>query len=296
MEEPITLQGRMIGNQELEQIRQLMTEHPQGSRYKLSRLLAERWNWRTATGQLKDMAARTLLLKLEQRGWIQLPLRRRASPNRMRHRQVPSLETDWVPETILAPLRALLPLKIVEVSDSSQGALRRLFDALLNQHHYLSHRSPVGENMQYWVEDKLGRPLACVLMGAAAWQCRARDEWIGWDVPGRAARLHLITNNTRFLILPWVQVPHLASHVLGRIARRLSDDWQRKYAHRVHLLETFVDTSRFQGTCYRAANWIHVGQTTGRTRQNKTLIPQAAPKAVWLYPLHQDFRARLCAA
>ena len=150
--------------------------------------------------------------------------------------------------------------------------------------------------MQYLVSDRQGNPLACILFGAAAWQCRARDEHIGWDAATRARGLSYVTNNTRFLILPWVRVPHLASHVLGRIGRRLSSDWQEKYGHPIHLLETFVDTSRFAGTCYRAANWRMVGVTTGRTRQNKTMIPQAAPKAVWLLPLREDFREALCAS
>jgi hypothetical protein len=153
----------------------------------------------------------------------------------------------------------------------------------------------VGENLQYLVEDRSGRPLACVLFGAAAWQCRARDQSIGWDAATRQRRLHYLANNTRFLIVPWVSVKSLASHILGRIARRLSQDWMGKYGHPIYLLETFVDTSRFPGTCYRAANWQRVGQTTGRTRQNKSRIPQGAPKAVWLYPLRPDFRQALCA-
>jgi hypothetical protein len=150
--------------------------------------------------------------------------------------------------------------------------------------------------MRYLASDRLGRVLACVLFGAAAWQCKARDGEIGWDAATRARGLGYVTNNTRFLILPWVRVPHLASHVLGRIARRLSADWQAKYGHPIHLLETFVDTSRFSGVCYRAANWRMAGVTTGRTRQNKTQIAQAAPKAVWLYPLREDFREVLCAS
>jgi len=183
-----------------------------------------------------------------------------------------------------------------EISRKKHAGKQAVFSRLLERHHYLSHRGTVGENMQYFVSDRQGNPLACVLFGAAAWQCRARDAHIGWDAAARARGLSYVTNNTRFLILPWVRVPHLASHVLGRIARRLSADWQEKYGHPIHLLETFVDTSRFAGTCYRAANWFMVGVTTGRTRQNKTMIPQAAPKAVWLYPLCENFREALCAS
>jgi len=290
-----TIQGRHLGLRELAQVRALLTEHPEASRYALSRHLATLWDWRNPVGQLKDMAARTLLLKLEQRGWIILPACRCASPNRMRHKARPTLEVPVPAVPIGGDLSQLLPLGIGELSAPDQRAERALFDALLHRHHYLSHRSSVGENLQYMVRDRSGRPLACVLFGAAAWQCRARDHYIGWDAPTRQRRLNYITNNTRFLIVPWARVPHLASHILGRIARRLCADWQRKYGHLIYLLETFVDTNRFPGTCYRAANWQCVGQTTGRTRQNQSMIPQAAPKAVWLYPLRPDFRQALCA-
>jgi hypothetical protein len=241
------------------------------------------------------MAARTLLLKLAQRGWITLPACRRASPNRMRHKPRPTLEVPAPAVPITDALTELLPLTIREGPQEFHRAERALFEALLYRHHYLSHRSSVGENLQYLVRDRSGRPLACVLFGAAAWQCRARDQHIGWDAPARQRRLNYLTNNTRFLIVPWARVPHLASHILGRIARRLCADWQHKYGHPIYLLETFVDTSRFPGTGYQAANWQCVGQTTGRTRQNKSMIPQAAPKAVWLYPLRPDFRQALCA-
>jgi len=287
------MQGRQFGPLELAQVRSLLTEHPEWSRYRLSRHLATLWDWRNLTGQLKDMAARTLLLKLERRGWVELPARRCASPNRMRHKLVPPSARPVAQEPITAPLAALQPPTLREVSPPQGKEEHVLFEALLHQHHYLSHRSTVGENLQYLVQDRSGRPLACVLFGAAAWQCRVRDQAIGWDAATRQRRLGYVTNNTRFLIVPWACVPHLASHILGRIARRLSADWGRKYGHPIYLLETFVDSSRFQGTCYQAANWRRVGQTTGRTRQNKTMVAQAPPKAVWLYPLREDFRQAL---
>lgn len=289
------LQGRPIGPSELTLIRTLLAAHPDWSRYRISRHLATLWNWRNRAGQLKDMAARTLLLKLEQRGWIHLPACRCASPNRMRHKSVRPPAAAVAQEPCADPLATLQPLTFTEVSPPHGGDDRVLFEALLHQHHYLSHRSPVGENLQFLVRDRSGRPLACVLFGAAAWQCRVRDEWIGWDAPRRQQRLSYVANNTRFLLLPWVRVSGLASYVLSRLARRLSAAWQHKYGHPIYLLETFVDTSRFPGHCYRAANWIHVGRTTGRTRQNQTPIPQAPPKAVWLYPLRENFRQALCA-
>jgi hypothetical protein len=291
-----TIQGRQIGPAELACVRALLAEHPDWSRWRLSRHLAEAWNWRNPAGQLKDMAARTFLLKLARRDWISLPARRCVPPNRMRPKQPPPPVLAAPAAPISGSLAHLLPLTLQALNQAADPAARRLFDALLTEHHYLSHRSTVGENLQYLVRDRSGRPLACVLFGAAAWQCRARDQHIGWDAATRQRHLSYLTNNTRFLILPWVRVPHLASHLLGRITRRLSEDWRRKYGHPIYLLETFVDTSRFPGTCYRAANWQAVGQTTGRTRQNKTMVAQAPPKAVWLYPLRPDFRQALCAS
>jgi hypothetical protein len=300
--EPGIIQGRLIGEAEIAQVRLLLSEHGDWSRWRVSQHLARLWEWRSASGQLKDMAARTLLLKLEERGLIVLPTRRQASPIRTSRKPASEPERlgELFPELANAEvdvaLPELLPLGMEEISRKKHAGKQAVFSRLLERHHYLSHRGTVGENMQYFVSDRQGNPLACVLFGAAAWQCRARDAHIGWDAAARARGLAYVTNNTRFLILPWVRVPHLASHVLGRIARRLSADWQEKYGHPIHLLETFVDTSRFAGTCYRAANWRMTGVTTGRTRQNKTMVPQAPPKAVWLYPLRENYREALCAS
>jgi len=199
------IQGRQIGAAELDEVRHLLASHPDWSRRRLSEELATLWNWRNGVGQLKDMAARTLLLKLEQRGWLKLPPRRTNPSNRMRQKRLsePDLAAAQAPVTGL--LKELLPLHISECSHADKASGQRaLFDALLHQHHYLSHRSSVGENLQYLVRDAEARPLACVLFGAAAWQCAARDRYIGWESCVRAQRLHLIANNTRFLVLPWV--------------------------------------------------------------------------------------------
>jgi hypothetical protein len=293
--EPGIIQGRHIAVSDLEQVRQLLAEHPDWSRRRLSQHLATLWNWRNPVGQLKDMAARTLLLKLEQRGWIVLPARRQLPSNRMRPKPMPTPQELVWESPLRADLGTLLPLAISEVSTVAGTSPRALFENLLHRHHYLSYRSPVGENLQYLVSDRQGRSLACVLFGAAAWQCAARDAYIGWDAATRGQGLHLIANNSRFLIAPWVGVPSLASHLLSRIARRLSRDWQRKYGHPIYLLETFVQRDRFTGRCYRAANWRHVGQTKGRSRQNR---PDGRPyrlpiKDVYLYPLHPRFAQRL---
>jgi len=291
--EPSLIQGRQIGATDLEQVRQLLAGHPEWSRRRLSQHLATLWDWRNPAGQLKDMAARTLLLKLEQRGWITLPARRQVPSNRMRHKRMPAFQVPVAESPVLEELNGLLPLEITEVSRLTHS--RALFEDLLHRHHYLGYRSPVGENLQYLVSNRHGQPLACVLFGAAAWQCADRDEYIGWDAATRGQGLHLIANNTRFLIPSWVRVPHLASHLLSRVARRLSRDWQTKYGHPIYLLETFVQRDRFAGSCYRAANWQRVGQTKGRSRQNR---PDGRRyglpvKDVYLYPLHPRFRSRL---
>jgi hypothetical protein len=290
---PSLIQGRQIAATDLEQVRQLLAAHPDWSRRRLSQHLARLWEWRNAVGQLKDMAARTLLLKLEQRGFITLPSRRQAPSNRMRHKRMSALQAPAAEAPVGEDLKTLLPLEISEVSRLAHP--RALFESLLHRHHYLSYRSSVGENLQYLVSDRQGRPLACVLFGAAAWQCADRDEYIGWNAATRGQGLHLIANNTRFLIPAWVRVPCLASHLLSRVARRLSRDWQDKYGHPIYLLETFVQRDRFSGSCYRAANWQRVGQTKGRSRQNR---PDGRPyrlpiKDVYLYPLHPRFRSRL---
>lgn len=287
----MVIQGRELGGAELAQIRSVIRSGRGWSRYRLSRELCRVWNWRTAKGQLKDMAARSLLLKLEARGLVELPARRWASPNRMRHKRVARVE--HARETIGASLADLQPLRIVELSESP-GELS-LFETLLHEHHYLSYTSPVGMNLKYLVRDRQGRPVACALFGSAAWKCAARDRFIGWSAATRAGHLQRITNNTRFLIPAWVEVPHLASHVLGRIARRLRRDWRRKYAAALSLVESFVDTSRFSGFCYRAANWIPVGETTGRTRQDRFSRIEVPCKAVWVRPLVGNFREELAA-
>jgi hypothetical protein len=287
----MVLQGRELGASELAEVRSLIATQPQWSRYRLSRVLCERWNWRTATGQMKDMAARTLLLKLEARGLVQLPARRWASPNRMRRKRL--ARTAHTREPVVGRLADLQPLEVVELSQAP-GELA-LFETLLHEYHYLGHTSTVGLNLKYLVRDRQGRPVACALFGSAAWKCAARDRFIGWSAATRARRLQRITNNTRFLIPAWVEVPHLASHVLGRIGRRLRADWKRKYAEPLSLVETFVDTSRFAGLCYRAANWIPVGETTGRTRQDRFSRIEVPRKAVLVHPLVGNFREELAA-
>jgi hypothetical protein len=276
---------------DVELIRALLAAQPGRGRTPLSAELCRRWDWRNARGQLKDMACRTLLLKLERAGHIRLPPRLRPSSNGLRNRRPPVAPLAYEP--VRGPLRDLQPLSVSAVVPGSDDA--RLFNGLLAHEHYLGHRNTVGENLRYLVRDRHGRPVACALFGSAAWKCADRDAFLGWDRATRERNLQGMTNNTRFLIPGWVQVPHLASHVLGLIARRIRADWQAKYGHPVHALETFVDRARFKGTCYRAANWLRLGATHGRTRNDRAHRIRAAVKDVYLYPLVADVRRELCA-
>lgn len=286
----MVMQGRRVSDADIAWIGSLLVEQPAWGRTRLSQELCRRWDWRNAQGQPKDMAARTLLLKLERAGHIRLPPRQRPSSNAWRNRRAPGVLP--APDPISGPLRDLRPLVVSVVAAGSADL--RLFNGLLAAYHYLGHRNTVGENLRYLVRDRHGRPVACALFGSAAWQCAARDAYIGWDRATRERNLPMLTNNTRLLVLPWVRVPHLASHVLGQIARRIRADWQSKYGHPVQALETFVERGRFRGSCYRAANWRCVGQTRGRTRQDRRHLLQVPVKEVLVYPLQADFRKVLC--
>jgi len=269
----------------------MIQANPSWGRTRLSKELSVLWNWRAASGQLKDMACRTFLLKLEKRDCLTLPPRRYSygkAPRRVSCPHVPHKTA-----VIAGTLDSLGPVRIEVVKDKD---LRGLFKCLLSRYHYLGFSRTVGENLKYLVFDRDARPLACLLFGLAAWKIAARDNFIGWDEDTRKANLHLITNNMRFLILPWVKVPHLASHILGRVARRISSDWIKRYNHPIYMLETFVEKERFRGICYRAANWIYVGQTQGRSRNDRYKTLKVPVKDIYLLPLLKRFRepVRLC--
>jgi len=291
MNDAVMVQGLKLTAADILLIGRLIADHPDWSRRKLSEVLCAEWNWRNGSGRLKDMATRSLLVKLDARGLITLPARRRAPSNRMAFRQAPQQIWDSTPVT--GTLRDLGPLNLREIS--ADGAARIRFAAALTEFHYLGYRGTVGENLQYMVTDQNGRLLACLLFGSAAWKCRARDRFIGWEPQQRERNLHLLTNNTRFLILPFVKVPHLASWVLGQVLRRLSADWQKKYGHPIALVETFVERDRFAGTSYKASNWLGLGTTTGRSRQDRRHTLQVPVKDVYLYPVNHRFREELSA-
>jgi hypothetical protein len=286
--ESLVVQGRVVGTPDLELLRHWLGQNPGWSRRRLSQVLATHWDWRNGAGQLKDMAARALLLKLHQRGLIALPPRRQIPTNRMRCGSEVSKLATGDQRPLACGLRQLGALSVDEVS--SQTVERTWIKAVLGQFHYLGFGGAVGENLQYVVRDGQGRPLACLVFGAAAWKCQDRDRFIGWSAGQRQKNLARVANNTRFLILPWVKVPHLASRILGQVSRRLAHDWQAKYGQGIVVLETFVERERFRGTAYRAANWLAVGATTGRTRQDRHTCIQAPVKDIYLYPLRRDFR------
>ncbi len=287
----VLVQGRRLAGEEILNIRRLISDHPDWSRRRISEVLCTQWDWRNGSGRLKDMATRTLLVKLDTRGLIELPARRRLPSNRMTSRKVSRQSWDSTPVT--GTLREVGPLVLQEVSTDSTARSR--FAAALEEFHYLGYRGTVGENLQYMVTTESGRLFACLLFGSAAWKCKPRDGFIGWNPEQRQRNLHLVTNNTRFLILPFVRVPYLASWILGRVLRRLSVDWQSKYGHPVLLVETFVERERFAGTSYKAANWLQLGSTAGRSRQDRRHALRVPVKDIYLYPLVYRFREGLSA-
>ncbi len=191
---------------------------------------------------------------------------------------------------ISTTVKGLGPLHVVLEGGRNHAGL---YNSLIEQHHYLGYCHPVGEQMKYVVYAQ-DRPIACFAFSSAPRHIASRDQYIGWNQEHRKVNLPYLAYNTRFLILPWVRIPHLASHLLGQIARRISEDWRQRYHHPVYLLETFVDTQRFSGTCYRAANWQHVGVTKGIGKNSRTGVIDRSIKAVWVYPLVRDFRDRMC--
>ncbi len=281
---PLKIQGRFVTEAEVDEIRMLLHNHPSWNRSRLSRELCWRWNWRCPDGQIKDMACRELLRKLESRTLIKLPPRQGSSPGRLP--EIEPIEFDQSPVSCL--LSDIRPVEIVNVRNCAQ--YEKAFNYLVKEYHYLSYGRPVGQNMKYMIFGRNERFLGCLLFGAAAWKTEARDRWIGWSGDVRERNLSLICNNTRFLILDWIKVPHLASYALGACLRHLPPDWKRRYGTDIAMVETFVDTTRYVGTCYKAANWFKIGQTKGRSRQDRDRKLKVSVKDVFVYPLRRDFR------
>src|SRR5271166_4074870 len=285
MAETWLYRGQEIGSEQIVFLREFIRTHPASSRWKLSRQLCEAWNWKQANGALRDMVCRGLLLMLERAGEIELPPVRRHPPGK------PARPEPVIPDDrpVCGRLSELGPLTIEQVRRTPQEAF---FNSLMEQYHYLGYEQPVGEQLKYLVSAK-GQAIACLAWSSSPRHLGCRDRFIGWGMEARRRNIHLLAYNTRFLILPWVTVPHLASHILGRMARQIAGDWRRLYAHPVYLLETFIDPERFRGTCYRAANWVTLGRTTGRGKNDLTHKPNRSIKEVLALPLHRRFRALL---
>ena len=290
MKEPLCYRGRSISAEDIASIRGIIAQNPQASRRKLSVLVCQAWDWRQANGAWRDMVCRGLMLVLYRAGHIELPPQRQVSRNPLAQRAKPATDFLLDQSPIRGPLRALQPLVIRQVRRTGEEGL---FNGLIERYHYLGYTQPIGEQVKYLVVAQ-DRPVACLAWSSGPWHMGPRDRFIGWPPAIRRRRLHLLAYNPRFLILPWVEVPHLASHILGQMARRLSADWEQLYGHPIYYLETFVDRERFKGTCYRAANWLCLGQTTGRGIKDKLHRVTLSVKDVLGYPLSKDFRAKLC--
>ena len=280
--------GRVITAEDIFHIREFIAAHPRASRRRLSEKLCEAWQWRQANGALRDMVCRGLLLMLDRAGQIELPAVKFVPHNPFVERARPEpMPVDAT--SIDGPLAALRPVKIEQVRRTDDEPL---FNSLMEQHHYLAYEQPVGEQLKFLVWAQ-GRPIACVAWSSAPRHLGSRDRYIGWSAEARRRNIRFLAYNTRYLILPWVHVPHLASHILGRMASQLSPEWQRMYGHPVYFAETFIDPTRFRGTCYRAANWQFLGLTTGRGKNDHTYKPNRPIKEVLGLPLTPRFRELL---
>ena len=281
--------GQEIGSEQIAFLRDFIRTHATSSRWKLSRQLCEALGWKQANGALRDMVCRGLLLMLERAGQIELPPVRRHIRGQCRTGR-PRPEAVLIDDTpLMMPLKALGP---VDIHPVRRTADEPLFNSLMEHYHYLAYEQPVGEHLKYlaWAQ---GRPIACLAWSSAPRHLGSRDRYIGWNAEARRRNIRFIAYNTRFLILPWVRVPHLASHILGKVTRVLSDDWERMYGHPVYFAETFIDPGRFRGACYRAANWQLLGLTTGRGKNDQTNRPNRPVKEVLGLPLTRRFREYL---
>jgi hypothetical protein len=288
MSEVLRFRGRSVTEDDVAFIRELIAISPKASRRQLSARLCEAWDWRQSNGALRDMVCRGLMLALDRAGHIELPPIRFRPVNPMLQRARPGpVEVDETP--LECSLRELGPLELRQVRRTEE---EKLCCGLLETYHYLRYTQPVGEHLKYLVHAH-GRPIACFTWSSAPRHLAPRDRFIGWPPATRRQNLRLVAYNSRFLILPWIKVPHLASHLLGRMARTLSADWERLYHHPIYFAETFVDPERNRGTCYRAANWLPLGLTTGRGKDDQTNKPNRSLKLLFGLPLVRDFRERL---
>ena len=277
--------GRDFRDAELAQLRDWIAQDPSRTRAELSRRACAAWNWRKPDGGWKDLSCRVAMLRMEQDGLIPLPPPRGPRPHARRgFGPTTDPQAPWRAPAHAWPKRQLCP--VGSRTDS------RLWNEFIHRYHSLGYRTLPGAQLRYWVQAG-DRRIALLGFGAAAWTCAPRDRFIGWSSAQRQPNLHWVVNNARFLILPWVESNHLASKILGLAARQLPEDWRERYGYRPWLLETLVETARFTGTCYRAANWIPVGQTQGRGKLGPSGKQSVPFKDVWLYPLGKGFKNEL---
>ena len=280
--------GRAFTTEDILYIRTLIAAHPDESRRRLSQKLCEAWQWKQPNGALRDMVCRGLLLMLDRAGQIELPAVKFVPANPLVRRACPApVPIDTTP--LEGRIDQIGHLQFAQVRRTPE---ERLFNSLLEQYHYLRYQQPVGEHAKYLVWTQ-GRPVACLAWSSAPRHLGSRDRYIGWSAEARRRNIRFIAYNTRFLILPWVRIENLASHILGRMTARISEDWQQLYGHPIYFLETFVDSERFRGTCYRAANWVLLGKTTGRGKQSNSYVPNRSIKEILGYPFTKRFRELL---
>ena len=281
--------GIIATRKHVKDINTSIASNPDISRYALSKELCRIWKWIQPNGALRDMVCRGFLLRLEEAGYITLPARKRDSFHHCVHRKKPvKIEIDQMP--VSGTLATITPPHIKQVR---RTPWEKLYNSLIEHYHYLGYCHPVGEHLKYIIFTD-NRPIACMGWTSAPRHIRCRDTFIGWNMETRKKNLHLIAYNMRFLILPWISIPCLGSYLLGKMAKTLPTDWQGVYNHALYFLETFVDTERYKGTCYKAANWIELGTTTGRGKNDQTHKPNRTIKAVLGYPLVNNFREKLC--
>ena len=284
---PIIIRKRTINEPDVAFIQAVISEHWHKGRTQISEILCRKWDWRQSNGRLKDMACREVLLTLKRQGFINLPPRKKSSNNDKRNRSIPVVQTDKIPLHGKPSNFPPVQLKLIRNTPHEP-----LYNSLIQQHHYLGYCQIVGNHLKYmaFVGEQ---PVACLGWGSAAWSVNSRESFVKWDKPTKEKNLHMVVNNTRFLILPWINIKFLASKILALNAKRISNDWFQIYHRHIYLLETFVEQDRFQGTCYKAANWIRVGQTKGTAKRGHDHLFHGKIKDVYLYPLRKDFRKKL---
>jgi len=283
--------GQGVNDQQIREIAEIIKTFPKLSRTELAHTICELFDWKRPNGKLKSVECRQFLEELDNKGSICLPECRKKYANKGLAKISRTTKGDIQP-AIRKPLKALSPLSLVRVESQPQ---RRLWYEYIDRYHYLGYQLPFGAQLRYFIKsDATGDILGCFQFSSPAWKMASRDRWIGWSDEARKANLQKIVNNSRFLILPWVEVNNLASMALGLAVRNIAEDWMQCYGYRPVLMETLVDRSRFKGTCYQAANFVHIGETTGRGRMDRGNNRHGmAVKHIYVYPLSSRFRRQL---